>query len=649
VRASRSAAATVATTARAATMGRQSAISLQPAALPFLRVTPTTTFRYAVDTDASDALRAFDAAKSPGVQYEYGRTGIGRRLEDPTALLLHERARTVRADVTTWIATADLHLDDVAFPGFVGTDPIAGRTGEPVEVLADAFGLRSLAGDLGVAREILAGLHDADVAPGQSFDEALFTQSALRHLENAIQALRLAEGRADQYVRAAELSRALLAPIRRAITLARQRLAELDEQLAEVRHDISVTIALLAEEQARVDEINARRDAVIAQHVDVVLFHHLRSEVFTPATSRVSLDPVLLREPVPDCLNRDVVGPAELRSLLDAWREAPVAWFPRVKVELRKHLRLDAARSLLGQAKLRRATAAPAPAPAARLGPSEVGKTLGRTMNGTHALLAQARVAVLGVDLASVSRLPWLDVLQTAQAVLTLGDVLDGQGVSGALRKRAIDEIDDVEAVASCAWEAFGRVPTTLRLSWATTLSQHDDRVDLTRLSILPGWGRVPPLLRQELQAHVDWLAQRIDRTVPDARALIDDLIRATILLASYAPIDGIVHGTLDLPSETAIRPGLRLPMRINPALLRAGMSVQVLRGAAVVGRADVDDISDAGAVAIVRQVFTETILLPGDRVEVVEPGNGLARQLGAGPRVVPRRTTPRLLVDDLG
>jgi hypothetical protein len=132
VRASRSAAATVATTARAATMGRQSAISLQPAALPFLRVTPTTTFRYAVDTDASDALRAFDAAKSPGVQYEYGRTGIGRRLEDPTALLLHERARTVRADVTTWIATADLHLDDVAFPGFVGTDPIAGRTGEPV-------------------------------------------------------------------------------------------------------------------------------------------------------------------------------------------------------------------------------------------------------------------------------------------------------------------------------------------------------------------------------------------------------------------------------------------------------------------------------------------------------------------------------------
>jgi hypothetical protein len=62
-----------------------------------------------------------------------------------------------------------------------------------------------------------------------------------------------------------------------------------------------------------------------------------------------------------------------------------------------------------------------------------------------------------------------------------------------------------------------------------------------------------------------------------------------------------------------------------------------------------VDDISDAGAVAIVRQVFTETILLPGDRVEVVEPGNGLARQLGAGPRVVPRRTTPRLLVDDLG
>jgi hypothetical protein len=416
-----------------------------------------------------------------------------------------------------------------------------------------------------------------------------------------------------------------------------------------VRHDVSVTLALLAEEEARVAEVNARRDAIMAEHVDVVLFHHLRSEVFAPSSLHATLDPVLLRDPVPECLSRDLVGPAELRQLLDAWREAPVAWFPRVKVALKKHLRLDSVRTLIGEAKVRRGKSPPTPAPIPRPGPTDVGATLQRTLTGTHALLASVRGAVLGVDLSRLARLPLLDALQTAQDVLTLGDVLDGQGVSGALRKRAIEEIDDVEAVASCAWDAFGRVPTTLRLSWATTLSQHDDRVELTRLSILPGWGRVPPLLRQELQAHVDWLAQRVDRTVPDAVALIDDLVRATILLASYAPIDGIVHGTLDLPDETPIRPGLRLPLRINPSLLRAGMSVHVLRGAAVVGRADIDDVNDAGAVAIVQQVFTQVVLLPGDRVEVVEPGNGLAKQLSGRPKTVAKATPPRLIPDDLG
>jgi hypothetical protein len=85
--------------------------------------------------------------------------------------------------------------------------------------------------------------------------------------------------------------------------------------------------------------------------------------------------------------------------------------------------------------------------------------------------------------------------------------------------------------------------------------------------------------------------------------ALVNDVVRMCLLLASHAPVDRIVTGRL-ARAVPAVRPGLRLPLTvIDPARLRVGMQAVLSRGGQVVARAVVEDIASQEVSARVEQV----------------------------------------------
>jgi hypothetical protein len=101
------------------------------------------------------------------------------------------------------------------------------------------------------------------------------------------------------------------------------------------------------------------------------------------------------------------------------------------------------------------------------------------------------------------------------------------------------------------------------------------------------------------MQELVDWLYSRIDAKQADAIALMHDLIRICILLASHAPISQIIAGRVSKP--TTLRPGGRVELTIDPNKIRVGMSV-LLYGASnqVIAEGRVADLSANQATATI-------------------------------------------------
>src|SRR5690606_321506 len=99
----------------------------------------------------------------------------------------------------------------------------------------------------------------------------LFEQTVA--LSNAtIGLLRRLEGRLVTYRSAMERAQQALQALLATTAAALQRQRAADEGLAEARHDVSVARAMLAEESARVEAINARRDRVLREEVPCLAF-----------------------------------------------------------------------------------------------------------------------------------------------------------------------------------------------------------------------------------------------------------------------------------------------------------------------------------------------------------------------------------------
>lgn len=448
-------------------------------------------------------------------------------------------------------------------------------------------------------------------SPGRNaVDESTLFSETADMSDNTVALLRQIEGRLQAYRNALTRCEFALTDLQNEQVDAAQRLNAHADALAEARHDVAVARALIAEEQARINAVNARRSAVLAQEVRFIAFMRPRTLSTALAAPRRVVDPALAEAPVPACLREHNDVPDALDDMLRVVREAPAAWFVRTPQLLdrldRNDLLLRTVRSaqlrgaLLAQRSIEAPTLATAPSTAA----SPLASAVAQVVIRQATILATRINAVATVDLAQAAMLTWQGLRAQAPAVLSFGDLIDGDHGKGALARDAAAEFDRIAQVCACLHAEFGNVSASIRLDWAELLSEFDAAPNLRNGANLPRWSEIDSTDRRQMQAYIDWLFAQVDAAVSPAVALVNDLIRMCLLLASHAPVGRIIAGRLPRPLP-AVRPGVRIPLVALDvaAPLRVGMQALVYRASEVVARAVVEDIGSGEVSA--RVVYT--------------------------------------------
>ena len=448
-------------------------------------------------------------------------------------------------------------------------------------------------------------------APRRSkVDEAACFSDGADLSDNTVALMRQLEGRIKLYRDAISLSQSLLDSLRKQAAALDQRIQAVGEDLAEARHDVAVTRALIAEEEARLAAINDRRAQILRDHVKFIAYQRPReAELITPAPMR-QLDPGLLEAPVPACLKAHQDAPDELSDLLAVVREAPSRWFALVPALLDKLDRVDLLVKTMQSAQLRsqilnlRVAAQPA-AMVVRGVAGAIAALQGKQL----AAVQQLRVATTRIDPVLIGKLGWQGARVEAEKVVSLGDLIDGEHGSGFVASRAAAVFENISRIAACLHEAFSEVLPAIRLDWAERLSQFDATPRLRNLAGLPRWGELDYETRRQLQAFADWLFGQMKTGDGEAEALMNDVVHMCLLLASHAPVNRIISGRLPAPI-TAV-PGIRLPIRVADGLkLRIGMQALVYQADRVVARARVDDLGST-------EVSTTVLHVEGSRLEL--------------------------------
>jgi hypothetical protein len=464
-------------------------------------------------------------------------------------------------------------------------------------------------------------------SPGRTkVDESAQFSDGADLADNTVALMRQMEGRIKLYRNAIAASEKVLDALRGSAAALELRLQAVGEELAEARHDVSVTRALIAEEEARLAAINARRAQVLAEHVHFVAYQRPREAELIMTAPMRELDPGLLEAPLPACFKEHQDAPDELRELLAVVREAPARWFAGVPVLLDRLDRVDLLVKAVQSAQLRsqvmtlKVSAMPA-------------LTLQRGVAGGIAMLqakqlqsVQAlRVAATRVEPSMLTALGWQGARAQAEQIVSVGDLIDGEHGRGDVAQRAAALFDDLSRVAACLHEGFSSVLPSIRLDWAERMSQFDVAPRLRNLAGLPRWGEIEYADRRQLQAAADWLFGQMRAGVAEAENLMNDVVRMCLLLASHAPINRIVSGRLPAP-VTAI-PGVRLPIRVTEVLkLRVGMQALVYQADRVVARATVDEVGSTEVAATVVQALGNRVELAAEtRVQFVDGASPIA------------------------
>lgn len=543
-----------------------------------------------------------------GKPLDFRTVSLAERLKEPPAPEAKSFSVAAKFDVVSSVAQIDLNLDDVELPGFLekGTDGTLKPALKTVKAIKDGK----------LADQILKGLHDPDPADG---DEGAFFSAGVRAIDHSVATLRIVEGRIAGYRQALERCRAALALLRDTAARLTQRLGVVEQELAEARHDVGVARALLAEETARIQAINERRERVLREQVPFYVFVRPRQVTAVTGVSVRSLDPGLAESPVPACLGGHEEVPQELRTMVALFRQAPVKWFPRFPGLLTQLNRVDVLQRTLLEAKTNVQSRAVAEAnesvsPILLAGGTDrLAQRISGVYQAQRAVVAERRLDLARFEANGLTSASWTQTLTHAQDLLSLGDVLEGRHGQAELTRQASRELADMANVAACLYAQFGEVRPVLRLEWAERLSQFDAPANLRNLSSLPRWGEVEPLARRSMQTLVDWLYGRVDVRHADAVGLMHDLVRMCLLLASHAPVNQIIAGHVEQP--TTVKPGSRVPVAVIPGSVRVGMQVALYAGTQVVAQGLVEDVGERQAVAHVMQTAQPTVTLAAQAV----------------------------------
>jgi hypothetical protein len=567
---------------------------------------------------------------------------IFQRLTSSVATDAKESARRTRiAAYRTLIALHDsgLALDGLLFPGFMETLPVPGQP-LPRDRTETIDRIRGFVQSFEIDG---TWIHDP---PEPSSDEAGFFAGAVRSLEQTIAGIRLAEARLTAFEAVMTIARDKLGEVTATWDQVRRRLAELEDDIAEIRQDIRVARVLEREESARARATNAQRRQVIAEHVPFLLLRRPRTTDGMLPVPSYAAQPAVRPDAVPASLAADFEAPEQLRAMVDLLKDARIEWVKAARELVRGINRWAALQQLVEVAAHR----ARFPEPLG-YAPFEGAAFTDRTGLRLRALFVEQRRVADAVrqragtllDARSHRQLSWNQLLVLAEQLATVNDLLLARHGRQDVANKMADELTNVYRVSASLFEHFRRVPPIIRLAWVEALSENDAQVDLRNLSVLPSWGQVHRVARGEMQSLVDWLYGRVDERHLDALSFMNDLVRVTLLLSSHAPVNRILGAQVLEPRP--VSQGGRINLRLDPLTVRVGMHVllyDALERGRVVARGVIEDLGEG--VAAVQVVSTEQRqAVTPLRAEVAEPARTPRVRLHDGNEVsVGFAVTPR-------
>ncbi|QHE75795.1 hypothetical protein [Hydrogenophaga sp. PBL-H3] len=499
-------------------------------------------------------------------------------------------------------------LKDFKVRGLTQDPFLEGVSGE--RALADFLGNDALKTKLLAPPPTTIPGSDGAPKPVEPDEAMLFTQTVALS-ENTIAILRSLEGRLAAYRSALTRCEQALGALQGHIEAAGLRVRQADDRLAEARHDVGVARALLEEEKARVQAVNARRSRVLAQEVQYLAFVRPRETSTLLAAPWRVLDPGLLEAPVPACLRDHDDVPDELDEMLKVLREAPAAHFVVAPAILQKIDRPELLLRTIQSAQLRSTVITQRVMPTFTAAAGQLGVHIGQMLVRQTQAIAVRAEAVQRLDIQRLSSQSWQTVQREAQAVISLGDIIDGDHGKGEVSRRASELFERIAGVCACLHAEFSGVLPAVRLEWAEVMSQFDEAPNLRNLGSLPRWSSIPYVDRRQMQAYTDFLFDQVPPANESAVALVNDVVRMALLLASHAPVGRIVAGRMPRP-VTAVRVGSRIPLTaLDNSRLRVGMQAMIYKGNALMARATVEDVGQGEVSA--RLVHTSSVQIDLD------------------------------------
>lgn len=446
--------------------------------------------------------------------------------------------------------------------------------------------------------------------PPSATEEASFFHDTVLLVEAHIGTLRGLEGRVAQYRAVLQDCQTTLASVQASVSSVDARIATVEHSLEDARHAVATARSLLAEETTRVERINTTRATILDTYVDLLAYVRPRFFECLTDVPELALDPALLESPVPACLGGHDDAPPEIAEMVALLREAPLNWF-RIGPPILKILdRVELLHGLMVTARSRAVSVADTGFQSTfvtrqltgRFGPAI--NAVGRAQVDA---IWQPRAQVASFDVRKLAGLSWIESRDVAQQIVSLGDLIEGDHRRRDAVARAHAVIANIEKVAGCLWAQVGSVLPAIRLAWADKLDEYQGHV-VVNLPALPRWRDVPFTTRKTIEELAEWLIEQIDRTIPAAVSWMHDLVRACILLASHAPVDQIIAGSV--PTASPAGPGHLVPVMIDPVRVRIGMQVTFFQGASAVAHGVVEDLLNDRARARIAEATTPALRL---------------------------------------
>lgn len=566
--------------------------------------------------EAATAKDVFEQSPIVGKAYDFRNLAVAKRLEDSKAAEAKTYSVATMIEVYTSLSNLNIYVDDI-------------EVCVAIEVANDGTITRGKAtlGDIrvGDTSDLI------DIPDPSNGDEAAFFSIAVDTLEQVIACIRRVEARVHIYRKVVETCQKVLNEIEEFTRLASARLRVIGEEVAEARHDVAVARALLAEEQQRVATVNARREKILEEHVHFLAYHRPRVAYMLMDGPVRTIDPGLVEDPVPACLQRAVAVPPDLQAMVDLFRDVPLKWLRFVPQLLDRLDRLDLLHNTIKTAVQRsKMKYLDNPIPSLIKTGGGFSQSIAKVYTAQQQVVVKKRMTMAKFDVATLAGLSWKQTRDQAEESLSLGDLMDAGKIHSYVAQRASKELENIASVATCLYGAMGDVKPVLRLDWAERLSQYDEPVNLRSLSSLPRWEEIEFLERKEMQSFVDWLFQRVDVKQSEAVSMISDLVRICILMASHAPVKKIIAGHIH--EATAVSLGGRVNIVVDPSVVRVGMNVMMFAGSNVVAQGVVEDISAGLAAARVIEASAPSVQLEqGAKVQFAEQATFYGNPLSGG------------------